>query len=267
MIAWVSKRAAPLAALAMGAALSGCGMNYNSWDEVEGVPLAELDMSGDAPDTIRLAGPDKVVITEGDTLTITLDGDEEAGAALRFDRDGSRLSIARDREIYDGRDDAIVRVTMPAPANLEIAGSGEIESDTLASTGELEIAGSGSISVANVDAESLEVDIAGSGDVTAAGTARKLEVDIAGSGDVDLRALTADEVKIGIAGSGNVQLSSNGTVDANIAGSGDINVTGSATCSVTTAGSGSLTCRNDATTAAATSEETEAEAEEGAAEE
>ena len=81
MIAWVSKNAAPLAALAMGAALSGCGMNYNSWEEVEGVPLAELDMSGEAPDTIRLAGPDRVVISEGDTLTITLEGGSEAGEA------------------------------------------------------------------------------------------------------------------------------------------------------------------------------------------
>ena len=265
MIAWVSKNAAPLAALAMGAALSGCGMNYNSWEEVEGVPLAELDMSGEAPDTIRLAGPDRVVISEGDTLTITLEGGSEAGEALRFDRDGNRLSIARDSEIYSGRNEAIVLVTMPAPANLEIAGSGEIESSTLASNGELEIAGSGEIKVTNVDAETLDVEIAGSGDIEAAGSAQKLSIEIQGSGDVDLRELMADEVSVEIAGSGNVQLTSNGSVDAEIAGSGDIVVTGSATCSVSTAGSGSLTCREAPASAEATSEETEADS--GAAEE
>lgn len=244
MFAGFAKRAAPIAALAMSVGLSGCWVpGSGNWERVDGVPLAELDTSGDAPDTIWLAGPDKVVITEGDTLSITLDGDDEAGEAMRFEREGSRLSIARDPEVYDGRGEAIVRITMPAAANLEIAGSGEIEADTVASSAELEIAGSGDITVANVDSESLEVEIAGSGDVRAAGRTQRLSVEIAGSGNVDLSELMSDDVSVGIAGSGDVRLASNGTVDANIAGSGNVTVIGSASCSVSSAGSGSVNCR------------------------
>lgn len=261
MIASFAKRAAPLAALAMGFGLSGCGVlvNMDDWDEVEGVPLAELDMGGDAPDTIRLSGPDRVIISEGDTLTITLEGDAEAGEALRFDRDGDRLSIARDQSVYDGRSSATVMVTMPAPEGLEIAGSGTIESSILASDAELEIAGSGSITVTNVAATKLEVDIAGSGDVRATGTADELDIDIAGSGNVRFAELVADRVEVDIAGSGEVDIASNGSVSADIAGSGNVRVTGSATCSVQTAGSGSLTCRPSAEMADA-----EATAEDGA---
>lgn len=255
-----AKRAAPLAALAMGAGLSGCGLMPDWKQEVEGVPLAELDMSGDAPTRITLAGPDKLVISEGDTLEITLEGSEDAGSALRFDRDGEKLTIARDQEIYDGSGNATIRMTIPAVSQLAIAGSGNIEATTMASDADIEIAGSGRISVASLSADELDVEIAGSGTVTAAGSARKLAVEMAGSGDVLMAELMADDVTIEIAGSGDVALSSNGSVDAEIAGSGDIVVTGSATCSLKSAGAGSLTCRPATEAAeAAIADESEAE--------
>ena len=241
-----ARKAAPFAALAMGAALSGCGFAGN-WDQVEGEPLAELDMSGDAPSELALSGPDTVEITTGDTLAITLDGNADAGAALRFDRDGDRLTIGRDKEAYDGNGKAIIRITMPAASMLAIAGSGTIKADTMASDATIKVAGSGDVTVTSLAAEGLAVDIAGSGDVTAAGTAKTLSVDIAGNGDVHLGGLTADEVDIGIAGSGDVDLASNGKVTARIAGSGDITVTGTAECSLDNAGSGTLTCRSGET--------------------
>ena len=241
MIRMIAKRAVPIAALTLAATLSGCSYSVD-WGDVEGVALSEFDMSGEAPDTIQLAGPDKIIISQGEGLSITLEGDEEAGEALRFDRDGDRLTIARDRDIYDGSGSALILVTMPAPEALEVAGSGDIEAVAMASNAEIDIAGSGNVKVASIEAEELDVNIAGSGDVSAAGTASVLDLSIAGSGDVRFAELTADTVAISIAGSGNVNVASNGTVDASIAGSGNIKVTGSATCSVSTAGSGSLKC-------------------------
>jgi hypothetical protein len=258
MIPWFARRAAPLAAIALGVALSGCAY-MSDHSEVSGVPLAELDLSGEAPDIIGLAGPDKVVISEGDTFEVTLDGDADAGAALRFDRDGNELTIARDTEIYDGPRSAIIRITMPAPSGLEIAGTGKIEAETMASDAQVEIAGAGAVTIGKLSANRLGVEIAGSGAVTAAGTAKVLSVEIAGSGDVRLANLTADDVTVEIAGSGNVNLASNGSVTADIAGSGDVVVVGSATCSLNSAGSGSLTCRPAAQADSASVEDTVAE--------
>ncbi|MEM7780436.1 MAG: head GIN domain-containing protein [Pseudomonadota bacterium] len=242
MISKLAKQAAPIAVLALGVGLAGCSYSVE-WDEVSGVPLSEFDQSGEAPEGIKLAGPDQVVITDGDSLSITLDGDSAAGEALRFDRSGNELTIARDQEAYDGSARAVVRIAMPAPSGLTIAGSGEIESSAMASEAEIEIAGSGTIIVTEIDADLLDLDIAGSGSVTAAGSAERLDIDIAGAGNVRLSELTADDVKIDIAGSGNVRLASNGIVDADIAGSGNILVTGSAQCSLSSAGSGTLTCQ------------------------
>ncbi len=233
---------ARMAPVAMGLALAGCA--YADWGgDVAGVSLAELDTSGDAPSSIELAGPDTVIITEGTTFTVALEGDTSAGDAMRFDRDDDRLVIARDSDIYDGSRKAIVRVTAPAVSALAIAGSGELRAATLTGDSSIEVAGSGTIDVQSITAERLVIEIAGSGEVTGAGTARALEVEIAGSGDVQLASLSADDVSVEIAGSGDVEVSSDGRASAEIAGSGDVTVFGSASCTVESAGSGSLTCQ------------------------
>ncbi|MEL6530929.1 MAG: head GIN domain-containing protein [Pseudomonadota bacterium] len=249
------QRSAPAIALAAAAMLGGCNMNFNM-SNFEGVPLAELDMSGDAPTALELAGPDSVVITEGAEFAVTIDGDPDAVEAVRFDRDGETLEIGRDTDVFDGSGKATIRVTMPAPRELGIAGSGAIEAATMASNAEVGIAGSGDVSIARIEAESFEVSIAGNGDVTTSGTAENLDISIAGSGNAQFADLKADTVDISIAGSGDIEVASDGTVNASIAGSGDIRVTGNATCSVDAAGSGSLTC-SPATAAATAANETD----------
>jgi hypothetical protein len=237
---------APFIALGMGAALSGCAY-MNDYGEVGGEPFAEFDPGDSAPTAIELAVPDRVVIVDGDGFDIALEGDREAGEALRFSRDGDTLTIARDSSIFDGSGRATVRLTMPSPRIFELAGSGTIDADSLAPSGDIEIAGSGRVTVDRIVADTLDVEIAGSGKVAGAGSAQRLTIEIAGSGDVDFTALTADDANIEIAGSGDVRLSSDGKVHAEIAGSGDVVVSGSADCSLESAGSGTLRCDNTRT--------------------
>lgn len=239
------KQMAPFVALAMSATLAGCDrvdLKINGVDMV-GVPLSELDMSGDPPTALAMLGPDTVVITEGDSLSIDVEGDEKAVDALRFTFEDGTLGVARDSDVWD-KGIATVRVTMPAPQDLVMAGSGRIEAPAMAKNAEIAIGGSGSITVANFAAEQLEIIIGGSGDVIGGGTAERLEINIGGSGKVDLRGLKADRAEITIAGSGDVRFASDGEVVANIIGSGDVRVTGNAKCEANTIGSGSLTCEN-----------------------
>ncbi|QFT76354.1 head GIN domain-containing protein [Erythrobacter sp. THAF29] len=234
------KGLAPFAALAMGAALSGCGDMDLTINGKEGVPLDELDMSGAAPTELVVAANATVIVSEGDTLDITVEDDPEN--ALRFVLDEETLGVTRDPnlKIEDGK--ATVRVTMPALTSIVIAGSGSVESATMASNPEIAIGGSGSVSVAQFEAEKLEISIGGSGNVTGAGSASRVEVNIGGSGNVDLSGLTTDKAEVSIGGSGNVMLRSDGEVEANLAGAGDVQVTGSAKCTVNSFGSGKLTC-------------------------
>ena len=237
------------AILALGAslALAACdGKVRWSSNGFDGVPLDELDMSAEAPTGVSLAGPDRVIISEGTALDISVDADAEIAERLRFNIEDGVLGIGRENGDWSDMGSssaAIIRVTMPTPETLAIAGSGRIEAAKVAGDATLEIAGSGKIAVAEIDAGTLNIDIAGKGSVTGSGTTEMLAIDIAGSGEVSMEALKAGDATIDIAGSGDAIFSSDGTVKAGIAGSGDVTVIGNATCSVETAGSGSLTCR------------------------
>ncbi|WP_432201571.1 head GIN domain-containing protein [Erythrobacter sp. W53] len=243
MITKLLKGIAPAAALAMGAMVTGCGgMNITINDE-DGVPLSELDLSGAAPDELVLASPDSVVITQGDALTINVEGDDDVTEAMRFTLDEDTIGIMRKPDFDgDGRV-ATVRVTMPGPKSLVMAGSGNIAAQTMAEQSDITIAGSGRIDVASLSASKLDLNVMGSGQVGAAGTLSNLELNIAGSGQAQLDELTIETADITIAGSGSGAFASDGEVDATIMGSGNVTVYGRATCSVNAMGSGKLTCK------------------------
>ena len=77
MITRIFKGLAPVFAVAAATGLSGCNGNISINDK-EGVPLAELDLAGNSPTELVVAGPDKVIVAEGETLAIDVSGDQDA---------------------------------------------------------------------------------------------------------------------------------------------------------------------------------------------
>ena len=240
-------KAAPIMALA-AAGLAGCNNADIEFDS-DGVPLAELDYSGAAPTGVVLAGPDTVLISNGDEFIIEVEGSNEARDRMRFAMEDGALVIHRENGDWNGGDgEATVNITMPAPETLVMAGSGSITTDAVATRSDIVIAGSGTLRADGVDAESLEVTIAGSGSLRASGVTERLELTVAGSGNAEMAALRVDEAEVNIAGSGDARFASDGRVEANIVGSGTVRVSGSASCEVETVGSGRLICEAAATT-------------------
>ena len=222
--------------------LAACSFSSNGFD---GVPLSELDRSGDAPTSVALYGPDTMIVTRGPAFDVSVEGDSETTGLLRFRVEDGTIAVGR--ESGDWKDTmtssaATIRVTLPALSGIEIAGSGRVEADGLQGSAAIDIAGSGDVTVDTVSADDLEIDIAGSGGVSGSGTADNLAISIAGSGDIAMEGLKADSGSVDIAGSGDAVFGSDGEVEISIAGSGDVRVVGNARCSVSTAGSGKATC-------------------------
>ena len=243
MIHRIFKGLAPIAALAGATLVAGCdGMNIQIGD-VEGVPLAELDMTGANPSELVLAGPDKVIVTQGDELDIAVSGDDKAVDAMRFALNDDSLIISREKNSWKDRGKATVRVTMPSLRAMVLAGSGELEAASMTGKTDVTIAGSGTAKVADFDADSLDLTIAGSGDFEGVGQVDTLDLTIAGSGKAAMEGLKVGKADISVAGSGDAEFSSDGEVDASIMGSGTITVNGRADCTVSSMGSGKLNCR------------------------
>lgn len=233
------KHTAPLVALTLAAALAGCDGADMEINGQKGVPLAEVTIAGPPPSELVLASGDTVIITDGTTFDLKVEGANTE--SLRFVRDDEVIGITRE-ENWSGKSNATIRITMPPPKEVVIAGSGTITAQSLAPTANISIGGAGTITFTKVTADKLGVNIGGSGTVKGAGTAKRLEVNIGGSGDVELAGLKADSAEVSIGGAGDVAFASDGEVEANIAGAGDVKVAGSAKCTVNAFGSGTLTC-------------------------
>lgn len=243
-LANMARRIAPFAMLAAATALSGCGDMNMSFNGDDGVPLAELDMSGNVPDSVVLGGSDAVVITTGDEFTVEVDGSADAIERMRFALDDGALAISRESGNWDDDEIATVLVTMPAPSNIVIGGSGSITTNGLADDADIILGGSGTFSASGIDGSALSINIGGSGTAEVDGSVDSLNVNIGGSGTAAMPNLSADRADINIGGSGDVSFASNGTVEANIGGSGTVRVRGSATCTLNSFGSGELICED-----------------------
>lgn len=239
----IARALAPALALVIAAGVSGCDGATIKLNGEEGKPLAELDLTGAPPQELVLLGPDEVRITAGDKLAISVAGDAEATDTLRFTLKDGALGILRKDKLFakDGKT-AVITVTMPAPREVVMAGSGRIEAQALASTAKVTIAGSGNIEAPAISGEKLELTIAGSGNFRAAGDVKRLDLTIAGSGSAAMDALRAETAKVTIAGSGDASFASDGEVEASIVGSGNVTVKGRARCKLSAVGSGKLVC-------------------------
>jgi hypothetical protein len=238
-----------LAALAMAVsaiALAGCDGADVEINGQKGVPLSEIAIAGPAPTEVFLASGDNVILTEGNTFAIKVEGTDTE--SLRFVRDNELIGITRE-DGWNGENKATIRITMPAPREVIIGGAGTITAPVLASEADINIGGSGTVEFGKITGDRLGINIGGSGNVTGAGTAKELEILIGGSGKVAMPGLKADTAEITIGGSGDIAFASDGTVEANIGGAGDVKVAGNAKCTINAMGSGTLTCTP--TTAAA----------------
>lgn len=241
------KQVAPVAAIALSAALAGCGDADIDINGETGVPLAELDMSGEAPTELVLAGPDKVIVSEGDKLDIDVSGDTKAVSLVRFTLKDGTLGVLRAKGKWENTGRAVIRVSMPVPKSITIAGSGSVDAARMAGDADINILGSGSLKVAELKAGKADVTVAGSGSVSAAGSADRLDLNIVGSGKADLAGVQVERADITVAGAGDASFSSDGKIDATILGSGTVRVIGRATCEVNSMGSGKVICETKKT--------------------
>ena len=204
----------------------------------QGVRLEELDLTGPPPGKVALLGPAQVVLSEGEVFRVDVEAGP-GGEPVLFSLEDGRLGIG------GGVSETLVRVSMPAPRKLTLAGSGRMTAAKLAPDAKVSIAGSGRLEVAAIEGGRLKVSIAGSGLLAIDGHVDDLDLSIAGSGSCDGEGLVAEKAAVHIAGSGDAIFTCNGEVAAHLMGSGNVIVRGSARCSVHSMGSGTLTCERD----------------------
>ena len=202
-------------------------------------------------DELNVAGPFNVILEQGESNTVRVDGTTEQLEKMTIYVKDGELYIDQRESKWNGDDFKGLRVFVSTPSikgiglagsgsvtapktlttlnnmRLELAGSGDITlSELKCNDLRMEIAGSGNITTGPIQANEVNSEIAGSGDVSVASlTCKKLHNEIAGSGDLTYNNMNVEHVSSDIAGSGDIYLLGNiGSHSEDIAGSGKVHV-------------------------------------------
>ncbi len=192
---------------------------------------------------INVSGPIEVLITQSNTTSVKIEGDENLLKYVEVENDGGELNI-QPKKRYNLRPRSALRVHISAPQYefFGVAGSGKIKSLTQINNNNelrIDIAGSGTIEL-NIDVPSIDSEISGSGTVILNGTTRNFKNEINGSGDVRAFNLLSENTEVEIAGSGDAEVYASKQLNVKISGSGDVAFKGNPVVKQSTSGSGNI---------------------------
>jgi len=192
--------------------------------------------------------PGDVIIKQGETQSVELQGDAELLSKIKTEVTGDKLVIGnKTKWNFNDRDKTKTKVyiTVASIKEINISGSGDLTTDGkfLCENLDLKISGSGNIKFEGTINGDLEASIAGSGDFVFKGTCRNAHSNVSGSGNMKLDINVEEEIKLRIAGSGDIKMEGKAkTFDAKVSGSGNIHGAGFAVtkADVDIAGSGDV---------------------------
>ena len=166
-----------------------------------------------------------VYVTQGNALSVEMEGDADDLEKITVEVDGDRLEIKNKKDFWgwNSNTDIKVYVTVSSLDYISVSGSGNMigkgtfKSDKLKTS----VSGSGDIEF-DVDVNDLTVKISGSGGVELSGNAGEVEVGISGSGKLDAEAMESKIYDISISGSGKCRINVSEEIESHISGSGTI---------------------------------------------
>lgn len=183
----------------------------------------------DAFDYVSLGISGDLVITQGNSNSLVLEGDADDLENIEtYVKDG-KLKIRTESNSWFGNDMDKVKiyVTVVNFRGASVSGSGYLtNSNNL--KGEdlsLSVSGSGKIEL-YVESKTLDTHISGSGRIILDGKTDGMELHISGSGGINAIDLEANRIEAHISGSGSAKVNVKEEIDAHISGSGSIRYQG-----------------------------------------
>jgi hypothetical protein len=182
-------------------------------------------------DSITLIGEGSVVITQGDTASLTIEADDNLLQYLetRVVSDTLQISTTANTDIAP-TEGPVYRVAVPELVLVELIGVGEIRTASWqADQFTISMRGVGDIWVDALTTASLSVDVGGVGSVTVSGTAGTQTVTVAGLSEYVAGSLESQSADVTCADASSAELWVTDTLDIEITGTGTVSYYGSPT--------------------------------------
>lgn len=191
---------------------------------------------------LKLTMSADVYLSQGDHQSVEVEADKASLEYIETETNGNTL-VVRNREGHWHNLGRIrIYITMPDISEIELSGSGSVESQTpiKAASLKIDLSGSGNIKITSLQTPELKANITGSGDIFLTGDNDQAGMDatITGSGSIKADELRVANATIHITGSGSARVNVLKELETNITGSGSVLYKGNPLINAHSTGSG-----------------------------
>ena len=209
----------------------------------------EREVSGFNAIDMRSFG--RVVLTQGETESLTIEGSDNLVPLVRTSVNGSKLIIEMEENInvvdWNNKENVLTfKITVRDLTDLTLSGLADVQMETLSTTDlGVTMSGAGQLILGDLAAENLDVIVSGLGSVEIAGQVTDVGIEIPGAGSVNAGELECQTATVDISGLGSATVWVTGELKGTISGSGSVSYYGDPQTSVNTTGLGSYKAMGD----------------------
>jgi hypothetical protein len=191
---------------------------------------------------LHLAMSADVYLSQGDHQSVQVEADKGSMEYIETETNGNTLTVKNHEGHWRNLGHIKVYITMPDITEIELSGSGSVESQTPIKANELKIglSGSGNVKIGSLLAPVLSATITGSGDIYLSGDngQAKMEATITGSGSIKADEMQVANAIVSITGSGSARVNVLKELETEITGSGSVLYKGNPMVNANSTGSG-----------------------------
>jgi predicted ester cyclase len=190
---------------------------------------------------VELQGIGTLLITQGDTESLTIDAPPPVLRRIETTVHNGRLTIQPSRPIKTHQD-ITYYLTLKQLVALDIFGAGRAESAQInGSQLHIGLSGASSCAIDALTVEALDVSMNGNGSCTLAGTVSSQTVDLSGASRYDAAKLESHVAVVTVGGASQATVRVSETLEAHVSGAGQVNYIGDPAVSQQVSGTGRVT--------------------------
>lgn len=180
---------------------------------------------------VDVSGAAKVMVSQGDSPAVKIEGDENLLQYMVVDQNGDEISI-HEKEGFHllPTNDMKIYVTAPVFNRINASGASDIIGQNKITNPDpldIHVSGAGDIRM-EIDAPKLEAQISGAGSIFLKGQTKEVSLNITGAGDAHCYDLLAEDTKVDISGTGSAEVYASVKLEADVSGVGSVKYKGNA---------------------------------------
>ncbi|MCX6248795.1 MAG: DUF2807 domain-containing protein [Bacteroidetes bacterium] len=175
---------------------------------------------------IEVSGAFDVILTQGTSVSVFVEADDNLMDLIRTDVRGTTLVIENKKPIQHSKS-LKVFITFTELKSVEMSGAVNIESQGKLTLPELMLSSSGaSDAKLDLDVQKLGIECSGGSKLKLTGSAKEVHVDASGAIDLFAFDLMAETYKLGISGAGKAEINVSKELDVEISGAATVRYKG-----------------------------------------